>query len=130
MLITSIPQYIQGVTNAKLDLTTTDLTTLFTVPSDADFNAAVVNSILVSEDSGNADTITVTLTDTSSAVFSLFKVKDVGANTTIELLTRELVLQSGESIKVQAATANRLHVVASIQDVSKTRVTTSALAQI
>jgi hypothetical protein len=35
MLITSIPQYIQGITNAKVDLTTTDLTTLFTVPSDA-----------------------------------------------------------------------------------------------
>ena len=130
MLITSIPQYIQGLLNAKVDLTTTNLTTLFTVPSNADFNAAIVTSILVSEDSGNADTITVTLTDTSSAVFSLFKTKAVGANTTIELLTRELVLQSGEILKVQAATANRLHVVASIQDVSKTRVTTSALAHI
>ena len=130
MLITSIPQYIQGVSNAKVDLTTTNLTTLFTVPSGADFNAAIVNSILVSEDSGNADTITVTLTDTSNAVFSLFKVKAVAANTTIELLTRDLVLQSGEILKVQAATANRLHVVASIQDVSKTRVTTSALTQI
>jgi hypothetical protein len=130
MLITSIPQYIQGLLNAKVDLTTTNLTTLFTVPTTADFNAAIVTSILVSEDTGNADTITVTLVDTSNAVFSLFKTKAVGANTTIELLTRELVLQSGESIKVQAATANRLHVVASIQDVSKTRVTTSALAQI
>ena len=130
MLITSIPQYIQGLTNAKVDLTTTDATVLYTAPSGADFNASVVSSIIVSEDSGNADTITVTLVDTSNAVFSLFKVKAVGANTTIELLTRELVLQSGESIKVQAATANRLHVVASIQDVSKTRVTTSALAQI
>jgi len=130
MLITSIPQYIQGLLNAKVDLTTTNLTTLFTVPTTADFNAAIVTSILVSEDSGNADTITVTLVDTSNAVFSLFKVKAVGANTTIELLTRELVLQSGESIKVQAGTGNRLHVVASIQDVSKTRVTTSALAQI
>ena len=130
MLITSIPQYIQGVTNAKVDLTTTDLTTLFTVPSDADFNAAVVNSILVSEDSGNADTITVTLTDTASAVFSLFKVKAVGANTTVELLTRDLILQSGEVLKVQAATANRLHVVASIQELSKTRVTTSAITRI
>ena len=129
MLITSIPQYIQGVTNAKLDLTTTDLTTLFTVPSDADFNAAVVNSILVSEDSGNADTITVTLTN-GSDVFSLFKVKAVGANTTVELLTRDLILQSGEILKVQAATANRLHVVASIQELSKTRVSTSALARI
>ena len=129
MLITSIPQYIQGVTNAKLDLTTTDLTTLFTVPSDADFNAAVVNSILVAEDSGNADTITVTLTN-GSDVFSLFKVKAVGANTTVELLTKDLILQSGEVLKVQAATANRLHVVASIQELSKTRVTTSAISRI
>jgi len=129
MLITSIPQYIQGVTNAKLDLTTTNLTTLFTVPSDADFNAAVVNSILVSEDSGNADTITVTLVS-GSDTFSLFKVKAVGANTTVELLTKDLILQSGEILKVQAATANRLHVVASIQELSKTRVTTSAISRI
>jgi hypothetical protein len=33
MLITSIPQYIQGLLNAKVDLTTTNLTTLFTVPT-------------------------------------------------------------------------------------------------
>ena len=61
---------------------------------------------------------------------NLFKLKAVGANTTIELLTRDLILQSGEILKVQAATANRLHVVASIQELSKTRVTTSALARI
>ena len=129
MLITSIPQYIQGVTNAKLDLTTTNLTTLFTVPSDADFNAAIVNSILVAEDSGNADTITVQLVS-GSDTFVLFNVKAVGANTTVELLTKDLILQSGEVLKVQAATANRLHVVASIQELSKTRVTTSAISRI
>ena len=129
MLITSIPQYIQGVTNAKVDLTTTDLTTLFTVPSDADFNAAVVNSILVAEDSGNADTITVQLVS-GSDTFVLFNVKALGANTTVELLTKDLILQSGEILKVQAATANRLHVVASIQELSKTRVTTRALTRI
>ena len=129
MLITSIPQYIQGITNAKVDLTTTNLTTLFTVPSDADFNAAIVNSILVSEDSGNADTITVTLVS-GSDTFSLFKVKAVGANTTVELLTKDLILQSGEILKVQAANANRLHVIASIQELSKTRVTTSAISRI
>ena len=129
MLITSIPQYIQGVTNAKVDLTTTDLTTLFTVPSDADFNAAVVNSILVAEDSGNADTITVQLVS-GSDTFVLFNVKAVGANTTVELLSKDLILQSGEVLKVQAATANRLHVVASIQELSKTRVTTSAISRI
>jgi hypothetical protein len=129
MLITSIPQYIQGLTNAKVDLTTTDATVLYTAPSGADFNASIISSILVSEDSGNADTITVTITS-GSDVFSLFKVKAVGANGTVELLTRDLILESAEILKVTAATANRLHVVASIQELSKTRVTTSALAQI
>jgi len=125
MLITSIPQYIQGLTNAKVDLTTTDATVLYTAPSGADFNASIISSILVSEDSGNADTITVTITS-GSDVFSLFKVKAVGANGTVELLTRDLHLESAEILKVTAATANRLHVVASIQELSKTRVTTSA----
>jgi hypothetical protein len=129
MLITSIPQYIQGLTNAKLDLTTTDVTVLYTAPSDADFNASVVGSIIVSNDSGSSDTITLTLTS-GSDVFSLFQVKAVAANTSVELLTRDLVLQSGEILKATAATADRLHVVASIQELSKTRVTTSALAQI
>ena len=45
--------------NAKLDLTTTDVTTLYTCPA---AKTAVFKSILVSEDSGNADTITATLT--------------------------------------------------------------------
>ena len=101
--------------NAKADLTTTDATTLYTVPS---ATTTIVKSILVSEDSGNADTITVTLTNASSAVFSLFKVKAVGANATIELLTAPLVVTESEIIKVTAATANRLHVVASVLEVS------------
>ena len=115
MLITAIPQYIQNITNAKADLTANTATTLYTAPSDADFNASVINSILVSNDSGSADTITVTITNGSN-VFSLFKVKAVAANTTVELLTKELVLQGAEILKVTAATADRLHVVASIQE--------------
>ena len=129
MLVTSIPQYIQGLANAKVALTTTNATVLYTAPSGADFNASIISSILVSEYSGNADTITVTITS-GSDVFSLFKVKAVGANGTVELLTRDLILESSEILKVTAATANRLHVVASIQELSKTRVTTSALASI
>ena len=129
MFITSIPQYIQGITNAKVDLTTTAATTLFTVASDADFNVAIVSSILVSNDQGSADTITVTI-ESGGATFSLFKLEEVGAISTRELLTRDLVLQSGDVLKVQAATAGRLHVVASIQELSKTRVTTSAASRI
>lgn len=101
-------------TNAKIDLTTTNVTTLYTCPT---LTSTVIKSILVSEDSGNADTITVTVTNGSS-VYSLFKVKAVGANATVELLTAPLVLQATEILKVTAATANRLHVVASLLEVS------------
>jgi hypothetical protein len=124
MLINAIPQYIQNITNAKADLTGTGVVTLYTAPSGAEFNSSVINSILVSEDSGNADTITVTLTN-GSDVFSLFKVAAVGANATVELLTHSLVLQGGEILKVQAATGNRLHVVASIQEYAQNRSTTA-----
>ena len=96
--------------NKKVDLTSTSVTTLYTVPDAA---TAIVKSILVSEDSGNADTITVTITDTSDAVFSLFKTKAISANATTELLTAPLVLQQNEVLKVTAATANRLHVILS-----------------
>tara|TARA_R110000744_G_scaffold45282_1_gene100591 strand:+ start:1374 stop:1697 length:324 start_codon:yes stop_codon:yes gene_type:complete len=101
--------------NAKLDLTTTDATTLYTAPT---ATTTLVKSILVSEDSGGADTITVTITDASAAVFSLFKVLAIGANTTVELLTEPLVVQENEILKVTAATANRLHVVASLLEIN------------
>lgn len=115
MLVTSIPQYVQGLTNAKLDLTTTNATTLYTAPATADFNASVVNSIIVSNDSGSSDTITLTVTNGSDE-FSLFNVKAVAANTSVELLTRDLILQEGEILKATAATADRLHIIASIQE--------------
>ena len=113
MFIDSYPQYIQRVINAKLDLTGTGVTVLYTAPATASF--VVINSILVSEDSGNADTLTLTLTN-GSDVFSLFKVAAVGANGTVELLTRDLVLQPSEILKATAATGNRLHVVAGVQE--------------
>ena len=100
--------------NKKNDLTTTDLTTAYTVPS---FKTAVVKSILVSDDSGSGTTIDVTLVDASSNIFSLFKSKSVSANTTVELLTQPLVMEASEVLKVQAAYANRLHVVVSILEI-------------
>jgi len=108
-------------TNKKVDLTTTSATTLYTVPS---ATTSIIKSIIVSEDSGNADTITVTITDTADAVFSLFKTKSISANGTTELLTAPLVLEESEVLKVTAATANRLHVVLSALEVKKRTVTT------
>ena len=107
--------------NKKADLTSTSATTLYTIPS---YSTAVIKSILVSEDSGNADTITVTLTDTDSAVFSLFNVKAISASGTSELLSAPLVVAESEIIKVTAATENRLHVVLSALEIKPRVVTT------
>ena len=107
--------------NKKVDLTTTSATTLYTVPS---ATTAIIKSILVSEDSGNSDTITVTITNTSDAVFSLFKTKSISANGTTELLSAPLVLEESEILKVTAATANRLHVVLSSLQSKPREVTT------
>lgn len=119
----ALQMYLSGGTNAKVDLTTTDETTLYTAPSVATFNFSVVNSILVSDDSGSGSTLTVTVTDTadSPAEFSLFKTKTVGANATVEFLTNDLILRSGEILKVTAANVNRLHVVASILEFAQWR---------
>jgi hypothetical protein len=135
MLVVGIPQYVQGLTNAKVDLTTTAATTVYTAPSNADFNSSVISSIIVSNDSGSADTITVTITGDglsstgtlTSHAFSLFQVKAVAANTSTELLTRDLVLQSGDILKATAATGGRLHVIASIQEFALHRTPQSAL---
>ena len=101
--------------NVKLDLTTTNVTTLYTCPS---LMTTFVSSILVTEDSGNADAITLTLTN-GSDVFSIYKDKAISSKGTVELLTNDLVLTSADILKVTAATANRLHVIASILEVQK-----------
>ncbi len=107
--------------NKKADLSTTDLTTLYTVPA---ARTAVIKSILVSEDAGSGTTISVTLVNASDAIFNLFKTKAIASNATVELLTQPLIIQENESLKVQAADANELHVVASILEIQPREVTT------
>jgi hypothetical protein len=129
MLVTSIPQYIQGLTNAKLYLTTTDATILYTAPSGAESNASVINSLLVHDISNNGDTLTVTVTDKDNNVFEIFETS-VAGHATEELLTKDLILQGGDIVKIQTGSANRLVIIASIQELIKTRITTSAITQI
>jgi len=107
--------------NKKVDLTTTDLTTLYTVPS---FKSSIIKSLLVSEDAGSGTTITVTLVNSSGTIFSLFKTKSIASNATTELLTQPLVMEESEVLKVQAADANELHVIASILEIQPREVVT------
>ena len=101
--------------NAKVDLTSTGVTVLYTAPA---ATTAVFKSILVADDSGNTSTITLTLTDSDAAVFVLFSAKATGASATVELLTQPLVVQESEILKVTAANANRLHVVGSYLEIT------------
>ena len=107
--------------NKKADLTTTDLTTLYTVPS---FKTAVIKSLLISEDAGSGTTITITLVNSSGTIFNLFKDKAIASKATTELLTQPLVMEESEILKVTAATANRLHVVLSALQSKPREVTT------
>jgi hypothetical protein len=50
-------------------------------------------------------------------VFNLFTSKAIASNATTELLSNPLILQESEVLKVQAADANRLQVIASILEV-------------
>ena len=107
--------------NKKVDLTTTDLTTLYTVPT---ATTTVVKSLLVTEDAGSGSTITITLVNSSGAIFNLFKDKAIGSKASTELLTNPLVMEESEVLKVQAADANELHVIASILEIQPREVTT------
>ena len=102
--------------NAKADLTTTDNTTLYTSPSNS---RAIIKNILVSDDSGSGDSINVTLTNASAAIFSLFKSKAIAANATTDLSTQPIVLEESEILKAQATTAGRLHVVVSLLEINR-----------
>ena len=107
--------------NKKADLTTSDLTTLYTVPT---AKTAVIKSLLISEDAGSGTTITITLVDASSNIFNLFKDKAIASKATTELLTNPIVMEESEILKVQAADANELHVIASILEIQPREVTT------
>jgi len=103
-------------TNVKADLTTSGNTSIFTVPA---ATTAIIKSFIVSNDSGSADAIQVEVLNTTGTVFSLFKSKAVGANTTVDLLTNPLILTENEQIKVQATTADRLHVILSMLQLNR-----------
>ena len=101
--------------NVKVDLSSTSITTLYTAPA---AHNSVFKSIIVSNDSGSDDTITLTITDSASAVFSVYKVKAVSANTTVELLSQPLVVMENEILKVTAGASDRLHVIGSFLEIT------------
>ncbi len=101
--------------NAKLSLTTTADTVLYTVPANS---RAIVKSILLAEDAAGAATAKVTLTNAAGTAFVLDNLVSLSANEKEQVITEPLVMEESEILKVQAASGN-IDVVASILEINR-----------
>jgi hypothetical protein len=101
--------------NEKTSLTTTALTTLYTVPSNS---RAIVKSLLVAEDAGSAAVVKVTLVDAAAAIFVVDNDVNLTANQKEQVLSEPLIMKESEILKVQAS-SGAVDVIASILEINR-----------
>ena len=101
--------------NEKTSLTTTALTTLYTVPSNS---RAIVKSLLVAEDAGSTAVVKVTLVDAAAASFVVDNDVDLAADQKEQVLSEPLIMKESEILKVQAS-SGAVDVVASILEINR-----------
>ena len=101
--------------NAKLSLTTTADTVLYTVPSNS---RAIVKSILLAEDAAGSATVKVTLVNASSTIFVIDNLVSLSANENKQVISEPLIMEESEILKVQAA-SGAVDVVASILEINR-----------
>ena len=121
-------------TNYKSVLTTSELTTLYTVPT---ATTGIIKSIRVANiDSENDCKISIFLVDTDSVSYNLQTDRTIKSNKTAELLATgvsnsgfgstdssfapatPLIAKESEIIKVQAENGGDLHVILSVMEIS------------
>ena len=101
--------------NEKTSLTTTDLTTLYTVPSNS---RAIVKSLLIAEDAGGTAVVKVTLVDAAAAIFVVDNDVNLAANQKEQVLSEPLIMKESEALKVQAS-SGATDVIASILEINR-----------
>ena len=101
--------------NAKLSLTSSVNTALYTVPSNS---RAIVKSILIAEDAAGAATVKVTLLNASSTVFVIDNLVSLSANENKQVISEPLIMEESEVLKVQAA-SGAVDVVASVLEINR-----------
>lgn len=118
MDLSSQRQYIQRATNAKLNVSgTSSLETIYTAPAGGDFDFAIIESLLVSDDGNQQTNIDIVVVNGGTTHY-LFKQYNVTAYATDEMLTRSLILTQGEILKIQVSHAN-INVLASVVEYAK-----------
>ena len=101
--------------NEKTSLTTTALTTLYTVPSNS---RAIVKSLLVAEDAGGTAVVKVTLVDAAAAIFVIDNDVNLTDNQKEQVLSEPLIMKESEILKVQAS-SGAVDVVASVLEINR-----------
>ena len=101
--------------NEKTSLTNTDLTTLYTVPSNS---RAIVKSLLVAEDAAGSAVVKVTLVDAAAAVFVVDNNVSLTASEKKQVLSEPLIMKESEILKVQAS-SGQTDVIASILEINR-----------
>ena len=101
--------------NEKTSLTTTALTTLYTVPSNS---RAIVKSLNVAEDAGSTAVVKVTLVDAAAAVFVIDNDVNLTANQKEQVLSEPLIMKESEILKVQTS-SGAVDVIASILEINR-----------
>ena len=101
--------------NAKLSLTTSVNTALYTVPSNS---RAIVKSILIAEDANSTATAEVTLVDAGATAYMDDKDVSLSAKGKDQVITEPLVMEESEIIKVDA-TSGSVDVIASILEINR-----------
>ena len=101
--------------NDKVSLTTTDVTTLYTVPSNS---RAIVKSLLVVEDAAGSAVVKVTLTNAAGTAFVVDNDVTLTSGQKEQVLNEPLIMLESEILKVQATSGN-VDVIASILEINR-----------
>lgn len=89
--------------NAGINLTTTSLTTVYTVPTN---RTAIIKNIQISNEHSSNNLVEVFVTDSSaSATYEIFH-ESMAADSTTNGALAPIILESGDALKIQAANAN------------------------
>jgi len=97
-----------------VDLTTTNKTTIYTVPANT---TALVKTIQLTNETGSTN-VQVYVTDTSATTEYEISHSTMAARSTENFAKGSIVLEAGDLIKIQAATANTVTGVVSVLEVS------------
>jgi hypothetical protein len=97
-----------------VDLTTTNKTLIYTVPANT---TAIVKTIQLTNESGNIN-VQVYVTDTSATTEYEISHSTMSARSTENFVKGSIVLEAGDLIKIQAATANTVTGIISVLEIN------------